>query len=424
MGNVYARHAVNLDASAYGTYLRSWRTGELITGESTAPFEKGLARFLGAGNCVAAGSARAAFYLALRALEISPGDEVIMPAYTFPSMPAVVVAAGARPVFVDVDPETFLLAPEKAAAAANEKTAAIVVAHLFGRAAEMRPFEELAEKHSARLIEDCAHSLGAMDGGRRVGSIGDVGLFSFGIGKNMPCFGGGAAAFRDREVAGRFRKLITGTPPPADLDMHLKILSSFPSWLLTRRRVFPWTLYIAARILDSLGSDAMDRFVEEPLEETTTFSLRSLGRMANVQAAVGERQLELLPARNRALAATGQRLAEKLADVPGVTAAPSLGALRHIYLYFRILVPEAPRFRSLLLRRGVDTQRDDMADCSSLEAFSKYAADCPAAASLPARSIEIPNNPDLEEEDLDYIARAVREVAEIISEEPRAGAAE
>lgn len=416
MNRVYARHAVNLDASAFGLYLRLMADGELSEGESVLAFEKAFAGNLGAGACVAVASARAGFYLTLKALEIGDGDDVIMPAYTFPSMPAAVVAAGARPVFVDADPETCNIDPALAAAAVTDRTKAIVAAHLFGRAADIESLADLAAEGGLYLLEDCAHAAGVRTGEGFVGTFGDAGFFSFGIGKNMPCFGGGAVTFKDRGTAGKVRKLVYSSPPPGDLSIHAKVLGALPPWLLTRRRVFPWTLYIAARVLSSLGSDALDRSVEEPIEETTKFSLRLLGRMANLQAAVGLAQLERLPARNAKLAANGRRLAEGLRDVPTVKA-PDVpqGELEHIYLYFRVLVPEAAAFRKLLLEKGVDTQADDMKNCAGLDAFREFAADCPVAAGLPEKSIELPNNMTLSDDDIDRIAEAVRQTAEEIS---------
>ena len=423
MNRVYPRHAVNLDAGAFGRYLRLLADGELGEGEQLTAFEKAFAEHLGASACVAVASARAGFYLTLKALEIGGGGEVIMPAYTFPSMPAAVVAAGARPVFVDVDPETYNLDPALAREAASKRTRAIVAAHLFGRAADVESLSAICRENDIALLEDCAHSAGVKSGEGFVGTFGEAGFFSFGIGKNMPCFGGGAVTFSDRETAARVRKLVYSSPPPDHLKIHAKVLGALPPWLLTRRSVFPWTLYIAARVLSSMDSDVMDRSVEEPVEETTKFSLRSLGRMANIQAAVGLDQIVELTARNAKLAANGRRLAEAIRDVPTVKA-PDIppGELEHIYLYFRILVPEADRFRKEILRKGIDTQPDDMRNCAGLEAFSDYAAECPVAAGLPAKSIELPNNTSMTQSDVDYVAEAVRETAEKLSNAKPAGA--
>ncbi|MHC4711834.1 MAG: DegT/DnrJ/EryC1/StrS family aminotransferase [Planctomycetota bacterium] len=414
MNRVFARHTVNLDLSAYFKYLSLLKDGRVTEGEGVYAFEKAFGEFIGAAACLGVSSARAGFFATLKSLEIGAGDEVVMPAYTFPSMPAVVAATGAKPVFVDVDPETFNLDPALARAAITPRTRAIVVAHLFGLAADMEALSQLAAEKGIYLLEDCAHAAGVKAGGKRVGSLGDAGFFSFGIGKNMPCFGGGAVTFADREIAGKVRKFL-GAATPETLSMHLKVLGSVPSYVLTRPWVFPWTLYVGARVLSSLGSDAMDRSVEEPLSETTKFSLSSLGTMTNLQAAVGISQLEKLPSRNTTLAANGRRLAERLADVPTIKAPPVVEAERHVYLYFRILVPERETFRALLLKRGVDTQRDDMANCAGLEAFKAFAAHCPVAEGLPGRSIEIPNNVHLSGSDVDYIAGAVTEVAAEVS---------
>jgi dTDP-4-amino-4,6-dideoxygalactose transaminase len=149
--------------------------------------------------------------------------------------------------------------------------------------------------------------------------------------------------------------------------------------------------------------------------------MRSLGRMANLQAAVASKQLEKLPARNATLARNGRYLAEILSGIDGVQPPQVVADDQHIYLYFRVLVPEAPRFRKFLIERGIDTQSDDMADCSSIEAFGAHAAPCPVAASLPSRSIELPNNTSIEKGDLDYIAASVREVAAEIAAFPGKG---
>lgn len=412
---VYARHTVNLDASAYLRYLKLWKDGEVSRGDDVIRFEKAFGTFIGAKACVAAASARAAFYVTLKAMNIEPGDEVILPAYTFPSMPAAVIAAGGKPVFVDVDPETYNIDPVLAGKAITKRTQAIVAAHLFGRSADVEALSKIAREADIYLVEDAAHAAGALSGGKRVGSFGDAAVFSFGIGKNMPCFGGGAVTFKDVELAGRVRKTVNSFSPPDGFGIHKTVLKSVPSWLLTRKAVFPWTLYVAARVLDTISSTAMDRSVEEPLSETTRFTLRSVGRISNLQAAVGLDQLEKLPERNAVLARNGAYLAKRLSDIPTVKAPEVLEGEEHIYLYFRILVPEAPKFRFLLRKRGIDTQRDDMANCAGLEEFSQFTADCPVAAGLPEKSIELPNNTSLSKGDLDYIASAVREVADIIS---------
>lgn len=415
---VYPRHAVNLDSSAYATYFRLSREQGLSQGDSILAFEKAFTQFIGSASAVGVSSARAGFYITLKAMGIGQGSEVIMPAYTFPSMPAAVVAAGARPVFVDVDPKSYNMDPSLAGKAVTSRTKAVVAAHLFGRAAEIGALSDVASSIGAGLIEDCAHAAGALRGGRRLGSFGDAAVFSFGIGKNMPCFGGGAVCFRDRDLAGKVRKHVYSSPPPDEIDLHKKVLGTLPAYIGTRRNIFPWTLGIAAHVLARLGSDAMDRAVREPIENTTRFSLRSLGRMANIQAAVALEQLGKLPTRNATLARNGRYLAECLDGVQGIQPPESVANEEHIYLYFRILVPEAERFRMLLIERGVDTQADDMANCAGLDAFKDFAADCPVAASLPGRSIEIPNNTTMARGDLDYIAASVRQVAREITSGP------
>ncbi len=422
MNRVYPRHAVNLDITAFGRYIRLATGDELSYGQSVAEFERAFAECLGAQACVATSSAQGGLYLTLRALEIGQGDEVIMPAYISASMPAAVIATGARPVFADVDPHTFNIDPALARSAVTDRTRALVTAHLFGRAANMQRLQALAAQARIALLEDCSHAAGARCSGRPAGTVGDAGFFSFDIWKNMACFGGGAVTFSDVPLAGSVRRLAGSSPPPHGPSLHMKVLASLCAWLLTRGRLFPWTLYLAARVLDNLGSDALDRLLRQPLEQITQFSPKALGRMANLQAAVGLDEISRLPQRNASLSANGRRLAALLAEVPGIRA-PDIpaGELEHIYLYFRILVEDRPEFRKALRKKGVDTQADDLRNCASLEVFSNYRADCPVAAALPERSMELPNSATFSQTDIDYIAAAVRETVEEIRRRKQTG---
>ena len=174
-------------------------TGVFVGGEEVHAFNEEFGRFCDA-YAVGVGSGTGALYLAARALGLGPGDEVIVPAYTFSGTAEGVALTGAQIVFGDIDEKTKNLDPGAAEAAITENTRAIVAVHLYGQPAEMEALEALAKQHKLFLIEDAAQAHGARYRGRPVGSIGDVGAFSFYPAKNLGAYGdGGAVVSRNRD---------------------------------------------------------------------------------------------------------------------------------------------------------------------------------------------------------------------------------
>ncbi|HEU4707468.1 MAG TPA: DegT/DnrJ/EryC1/StrS family aminotransferase [Solirubrobacterales bacterium] len=183
-------------------------SGWYLLGPELEAFEWDFADYCEAGHCVGVGSGMSAIELALRALGIGPGDEVLVPAYTWIATWLAVSQVGARPVAVEADPATYNLDPEAAAAAVTERTAAIVPVHLRGEPADMDAVEELARAHGLAVIEDAAQAHGARHRGRRVGGLGNVAAFSFYPIKNLGAFGdGGAVTTDDPALAEKIRLL-------------------------------------------------------------------------------------------------------------------------------------------------------------------------------------------------------------------------
>ncbi|MCT7956659.1 DegT/DnrJ/EryC1/StrS family aminotransferase [Laspinema palackyanum] len=183
-------------------------SGRYIGGPVVAEFEQQFAAYIGTTECVSCNSGTDALYLALRALDIGPGDEVITTPFTFFATSETISRVGATPVFVDIVPETFNLDVERLEAAITEKTRGILVVHLYGQPVEMTRLMAIAHQYNLAVIEDCAQSTGATWGGQKVGSIGHVGCFSFFPTKNLGAFGdGGAITTNDPAIATKMRIL-------------------------------------------------------------------------------------------------------------------------------------------------------------------------------------------------------------------------
>jgi dTDP-4-amino-4,6-dideoxygalactose transaminase len=169
--------------------------------ESVGELERRFAEYHGAKYGIATANGTVSLEIALIACGIRPGDEVIVPPITFVASATAIVRVGAVPVFVDVDPQTINLNPEAAEEAINERTRAVVLVHFTGCPGDLDRFTELCERHNLVLIEDCAHAHGAAWKGRRVGSFGQFGSFSFQASKNMTAGEGGILTTNNAELA-------------------------------------------------------------------------------------------------------------------------------------------------------------------------------------------------------------------------------
>ncbi len=181
--------------------------GRFILGEHVTAFEQEAAAYLGVRHCIGVGNGTDALSIALRALGIGPGDEVICPAYTFYATPESISAVGARPVFADVD-ETCTLDPESVRSVISGATKAIMPVHLFGLAADMDALQEIADEHGLAIVEDAAQAFGSTWQGRRCGSLGDAATFSFFPTKNLGGFGDGGLVATDRDDVAELARML------------------------------------------------------------------------------------------------------------------------------------------------------------------------------------------------------------------------
>src|SRR5437667_1214633 len=249
-------------------------SGQVILGPEVAALEKEVAQYCGVAHGVGCSSGSDALLLALHALDLGPGDEILLPPFTVFATAGAVCRTGARPVFVDINPETWNLDPQQIEAALTPRTRAILLVHLFGQCAEMEPLWRLAERHDLILIEDAAQALGSEYQGKRTGSLGSLGCFSFYPTKNLGAYGdAGMVVTNDPEWAARMACLrVHGMEPKyhhkylgwnARLDalqaaiLRVK-LPHLDRWIAARQA--------AARRYDALIEEHhLGRFLERPV---------------------------------------------------------------------------------------------------------------------------------------------------------------
>lgn len=205
--NVQRQHEKN--ASEYeAAALKVLRSGNYIGGEEVLAFEKEFAAYEGAEYGISCGNGTDAIVLALRALGIGPGDEVITVSWTFFATAEGIAAVGAMPVFIDVSPDTYCMDPKLIEAAITDKTKAVLPVHFYGNSCDMDAIRAICKKYNLYLITDCAQSAGTKYKGKRKNTLGDISCFSFFPTKNLGCDGDGGMILTDNEeVAAACRSL-------------------------------------------------------------------------------------------------------------------------------------------------------------------------------------------------------------------------
>src|SRR5262252_716995 len=293
--------------------------GELIQGPQIAQFEEVFARRAGMEpqHAVTASYGRMAFYYILKALDLPPGSEIVIPALTFWVVPALARVAGLKVVFADVDPATFTLDPAALERAITPATRAVVPTHLYGLPCDMDAILGISARHNLRVIEDCAHALGATYDGRPVGTLGDAGFFSFQTLKPLNLYGGGLALVRDPELAGRVRKLAYAESWPDEKRVTNRLLVG----RLQRIFIKPWVFTISAFPIlwvSALIDANPDVYLWEKIRSLDPLPDVYTERFPNVQAAIGVDALKALDGWTEQTRRHARVMDDALGSLPGI----------------------------------------------------------------------------------------------------------
>jgi len=352
----------NLKPRVDAAVVRVLESGRFVLGPEVAAFEAEFAAHCRTRHAVGVSSGTSALHLALLAAGVGPGDEVITVPFTFVATVAAIQYTGARPVLVDVEPGTLNMDPERIAAAVTSRTKAIVPVHLYGQPADMRRITAIAGEHGLTVIEDAAQAHGAEHCGRRAGSMGAMGCFSFYPGKNLGAAGeGGAVTTDDDEMADRIRLL-------RDWGAEHKY-----------HHVVPGFNY----------------------------------RLEELQAAILRVKLAELEAWTEARRAHAARYRELLAGAPVEVPAEAPGQ-RHVYHVFAIRHPERDRLAEALAAEGVATGVHYPIPVHLQPGYANLGygpGDFPVAERAAGEVLSLPLYPELRPDQVEAIAELVRELA-------------
>jgi dTDP-3-amino-3,4,6-trideoxy-alpha-D-glucose transaminase len=335
------------------------RQGAFTMGAELEAFEAEFAAYCGSEHSVGVSSGTEAISLALRALEIGPGDEVIVPTNSFIATAEAVSWVGATPKLVDVDPETHLLTADAVAGAIGPRTRAVIPVHLMGSVVDLDPILDIAREHDLRVIEDTAQAHGAWHRGRRVGSMGDFGCFSFYPTKNLGGWGDGGAVVTD------------------DADLAERV-----------------------RLLRSHGEKP--RYHHQMVGTTA--------RLDALQAALLRVKLRYLDDRNEDRRRIGAALRTGLASTSVELPSPAFEDADHVYHLFIVRTAQREAFRAHLESLGISTAVHYPFPIHRTEAYAPAgveAPDLPVAARLSEEICTLPLFPTMSDEEIDRIIAAV-----------------
>jgi len=362
-------------------------------------------------HAVAASYGRMAFYYILKALDLPAGSEIVVPALTFWVIPALAKVAGLKVVFADIDPETFTLSPAALERAITPATRAVVPTHLYGLPCDMAAILDIAARHKLRVIEDCAHALGATWNGKPVGTLGDAGFFSFQTLKPLNCYGGGLALVRDPAIAARVRALAEGERWPDEKRVTNRLLVG----RLQRIFIKPWVFTISAFPIlwvSSLIGANPDVYLWEDIRSLDPLPDAYTERFPNVQAAIGLGALDALNGWTEQTRRHALVMDDALGSLPGI-AVPAIPPDRtHVYYQYCVYGPQRDELVVRCVRRGVDIETLHVDVCSDLDLFAGAPVEPPGApgARRAAGAMQIPVYSTLTDQQAARVARVVRDV--------------
>ena len=381
---------------------------QLVQGPHIEEFEQAFAGVLGPGHVRACSTeyGRMALYFILKAMDFPPGSEIVIPAFTFWVVPEMARVAGLTPVFADIDPSTFTLSPRALERAITEKTRAVLPTHLYGMSCDMDPILDLARRHKLKVVEDCAHSLGATYKGQMVGTLGDASFFSFQAFKPLNTYGGGLAWMRDADLARRVGEFADAEPWPDENRVEGILTSGKWQHTFIRPKVFTYSLFPIWWAASWVNAKPEER-LWEPVRPLDPVPDKYRGRFTNVQAAMGLAGLALLPEFIERTRRHARMLDDLLGDVPGITIPQIPSDRTHVYYQYCAYVPDTERIVKRCIRRGVDVAPMHVDVCTRMDLFKWQGTPAPCAEHA-SRAVQVPVYESLQDQEIERVGRLVR----------------
>jgi perosamine synthetase len=376
--------------------------GRIHKGNDVADVERDLAAFLGVEHAVLMPQARVGIYFTLRYLTRTK-KKVILSPYTIHDVINMVICAGATPVFADIDRKTCNIDTQEVAKLIDDDTGAVMVTHLHGLACDIEGVAKVCRERGVPLVEDTSQSLGARVAGRRLGTFGDAGIFSFGMAKNVNCLYGGLVATDRDDLAAMLRAELAPLPyQDAELLLRRAVFC-LTGDISTADVVFPLSTFRVFRYgylnnVESLnkrwrGEDAPK--IKEQIPESY------LRRMTPMQARLLKPQIAEIDRLSQIRIGYARIYDAGLRDIPGIIIPPLREDGSHIYLNYPIQVPDRHALLRFLMQHGRDLTVQHMGNNADYDCYSRWYRDCPNARATGTSVLLLPSYPGYGEREVE-----------------------
>ncbi|MGZ4847495.1 MAG: DegT/DnrJ/EryC1/StrS family aminotransferase [Halobacteriota archaeon] len=361
--------------------VASMKSGWLGTGPKVAQFEQMFGSYKGATYAMAVSSCTAALHLAMLAIDLRPGDQVIVPTMTFAATANAVIHAGAVPVFADCERETMNMDPKEIEKKVSAETKAILPVHFAGRPCDMQAIMEIARKHELRVVEDCAHAIETEKNGQKAGTFGEVGCFSFYATKNIVTGEGGMAITDDKKCADTIKRMA----------------------------------------LHGMSTDAWKRFNDSGYKHYEVIAPGYKYNMTDMQAAIGIHQLPRVDQYWRKRREIWNQYNQAFADLPVIAPAPVSSTDRHAFHLYTLLLDvediniSRDQFLQEMMKRGVGVGVHYVA----LHLHPYYQTlgykkgDFPNAEWISERTMSLPLSAKLADNDVAHVIASVKDIVDV-----------
>ena len=394
-----ARYRIYARAADYLYFFRDVVTGRASAGDDNARLEEAIAAKCGVPYAVCVPQARVGIYLAVKSL-IKPGQKVVLSPYTIADVINMVICAGGIPVFADIDRSTTNVRPDSIEQLIDDDTGAVMVTHLHGIAADIEAIAAICKARSVPLIEDAAQAFGARVGGRSVGTFGDIGVFSFGMYKNVTAFYGGAVVMHDPALRAAMQTELQSVPYMPVEMVAGKALTALATDLVTMPALFKSAVYWIFRFGYLRDVKTINKLVTVELDTSRKRTLPPiyLRRLLPVQARMVLRHLERVDSDAAVRIRYSKLYHEGLSGLPDLITPPFRDDGTHVYNYFPVQYHDRAALVRWLMQHRRDVAVQHLKNCASLPSFASEYRPCPNAELTAAEVVLLPNYPEYGEE--------------------------
>ena len=378
--------------------------------------ENGLATYLNSNNFLLVNQARIGVYLAVKTIvKKTKRNEILLSPYTIADVINMVILAGGHPIFVDINIETFNIDEKLIEEKISPNTAAIMVTHLHGLMCEMEEILRLSKKHNIYLIEDSAQSFGAKDLNLSAGTIGDIGIYSFGMYKNISSVYGGGLVCKDNELFNLIKSEHELFDNFSIFWFLKKVFKALITNLATSKLLFRYLVLPIIKFGYFKNIKSVNQFVETELDVSRKEFLPKIYKTkpSPIQAALLSNKIDNVIKDNEIRIKFANLYYENLKNIEDIKLSHNNKLSRNIYTYFPIFIKDLESLRSFLIKNNIDIGPQHYKNTASLDSFKDFMLDCPVAEEVSGSVLLLPTYPRYGKKNVYKLLNLINEYYEV-----------